>query len=153
MGFDNEYEFVPLKPITHNSLPEEMKDFISTCGMMGIMPGNNYINSMQRELAKVIDLECTNEDMDGDEYEYEDNVERNVEEDLTNLSKNANDNFDVNYFNEKNNDECMRVDRIMDSIESNNTGILKFLEVNGMPHDKAKKFVRRVVRLSIRYNK
>ncbi len=150
MGFDNEYEFVPLKPITHNSLPEEMKDFISTCGMMGIMPGNNYVSLMQRELAKVINLEYTNEEMDLDEYEN--NVERYVEENPSSLSKNANDNIDINYLKEKNNDECMRVDRIMKSIECNNTGILKFLEVNGMSNDKAKKFIKRVVRLSIRYN-
>jgi len=53
---------------------------------------------------------------------------------------------------EDNNDELMRIEKVIKSIERNNLGVFKFLEVNGMPYDKAKKSIRRVVRLSIRYN-
>lgn len=161
MAFDNEYEFVPLAPMTHNSLPDEMKDFISVCGMMGIMPRNNFIHPMQKELAQVIDLKETNEDIDIPEEAYldedfEDDVERYVQENENRLLKDFDDEKNFNPTQvpskEDNNDELMRIEKVIKSIEKNNLGVLKFLEVNGMPYDKAKKFIRRVVRLSIRYN-
>lgn len=161
MAFDNEYEFVPLAPMTHNSLPDEMKDFISVCGMMGIMPRNNFIHPMQKELAQVIDLKETNEDIDipAETYldeDFEDDVERYVEENENRLLKDFDDEKDFNptpvSSKEDNNDELMRIEKVIKSIERNNLGVFKFLEVNGMPYDKAKKFIRRIVRLSIRYN-
>jgi len=161
MAFDNEYEFVPLAPMTHNSLPDEMKDFISVCGMMGIMPRNNFIHPMQKELAQVIDLKETNEDIDipAEAYldeDFEDDVERYVQENENRLLKDFDDEKNFNPTQvpskEDNNDELMRIEKVIKSIERNNLGVLKFLEVNGMPYDKAKKFIRRVVRLSIRYN-
>lgn len=162
MAFDNEYEFVPLAPMTHNSLPDEMKDFISTCGMMGIMPGNNFIHPMQREAAEVIDLKETNDNIDTPregylDEDFEDDVERYVQENGNRLLRGFEEgsNFttkDISW-NEENDDEFMRTEKIVKSIESNNMGIIKFLEVNGMPYEKAKKFIRRVIRLSIRYDK
>ena len=161
MAFDNEYEFVPLAPMTHNSLPDEMKDFISVCGMMGIMPRNNFIHPMQKELAQVIDLKETNEDIDipAEAYldeDFEDDVERYVQENENRLLKDFDDEKNFNPTQvpskEDNNDELMRIEKVIKSIERNNLGVFKFLEVNGMPYDKAKKFIRRVVRLSIRYN-
>lgn len=161
MAFDNEYEFVPLAPMTHNSLPDEMKDFISVCGMMGIMPRNNFIHPMQKELAQVIDLKETNEDIDipAEAYldeDFEDDVERYVEENENRLLKDFDDERSFNPTQvpskEDNNDELMRIEKVIKSIERNNLGVFKFLEVNGMPYEKAKKFIRRIVRLSIRYN-
>lgn len=161
MAFDNEYEFVPLAPMTHNSLPDEMKDFISVCGMMGIMPRNNFIHPMQKELAQVIDLKETNEDIDipAEAYldeDFEDDVERYVQENENRLLKDFDDERSFNPTQvpskEDNNDELMRIEKVIKSIERNNLGVFKFLEVNGMPYDKAKKFIRRIVRLSIRYN-
>jgi len=160
MAFDNEYEFVPLAPMTHNSLPDEMKDFISVCGMMGVMPRNNFIHPMQKELAEIIDLKETHEDIDipTEAYfdeDFEDDVERYVEENGNRL---LNDFDDENDFKlrqasskEDNNDELMRIEKVIKSIERNNLGVFKFLEVNGMPYEKAKKFIRRIIRLSIRY--
>jgi len=162
MDFDNEYEFVPLAPMTHNSLPDEMKDFISRCGMMGIMPRNNFIHSMQREVAEVIDLKETNDNIDvpKDSYldeDFEDDVERYVQENENRLLRGFEEESNFNTkdisWNEENNDEFMRTEKIIKSIEGNNLGIFKFLEVNGMPYEKAKKFIRRVIRLSIRYDK
>lgn len=161
MAFDNEYEFVPLAPMTHNSLPDEMKDFISVCGMMGIMPRNNFIHPMQKELAQVIDLKETNEDIDipAETYldeDFEDDVERYVQENENRLLKDFDDEKNFNPTQvpskEDNNDELMRIEKVIKSIERNNLGVLKFLEVNGMPYEKAKKFIRRIVRLSIRYD-
>ncbi len=161
MAFDNEYEFVPLAPMTHNSLPDEMKDFISVCGMMGIMPRNNFIHPMQKELAQVIDLKETNEDIDipAETYldeDFEDDVERYVQENENRLLKDFDDEKSFNSTQvpskEDNNEELMRIEKVIKSIERNNLGIFKFLEVNGMPYEKAKKFIRRIVRLSIRYN-
>ncbi len=161
MAFDNEYEFVPLAPMTHNSLPDEMKDFISVCGMMGIMPRNNFIHPMQKELAQVIDLKETNEDIDipAETYldeDFEDDVERYVQENENRLLKDFDDEKNFNSTQvpskEDNNEELMRIEKVIKSIERNNLGIFKFLEVNGMPYEKAKKFIRRIVRLSIRYN-
>ncbi|WP_346937994.1 hypothetical protein [uncultured Clostridium sp.] len=161
MAFDNEYEFVPLAPMTHNSLPDEMKDFISVCGMMGVMPRNNFIHPMQKELAEIIDLKETHEDIDipTEAYfdeDFEDDVERYVEENGNRL---LNDFDDENDFKlrqasskEDNNDELMRIEKVIKSIERNNLGVFKFLEVNGMPYEKAKKFIRRIIRLSIRYD-
>jgi len=161
MAFDNEYEFVPLAPMTHNSLPDEMKDFISVCGMMGIMPRNNFIHPMQRELAEVIDLKETNDNIDipADVYseeDFEDDVERYVHENENRLLREFEEESNFNTkdisLKEENSDEFMRVEKVIKSIESNNLGIFKFLEVNGMPYEKAKKFIRRVIRLSIRYD-
>ncbi len=161
MAFDNEYEFVPLAPMTHNSLPDEMKDFISVCGMMGIMPRNNFIHPMQKELAQVIDLKETNEDIDipAEAYldeDFEDDVERYVQENENRLLKDFDDERSFNPTQvpskEDNNDELMRIEKVIKSIERNNLGVFKFLEVNGMPYEKTKKFIRRIVRLSIRYN-
>lgn len=161
MAFDNEYEFVPLAPMTHNSLPDEMKDFISVCGMMGIMPRNNFIHPMQKEMAQVIDLKETNEDIDipAETYldeDFEDDVERYVQENENRLLKDFDDekNFSPTQVpsKEDNNDELMRIEKVIKSIERNNLGVFKLLEVNGMPYEKAKKFIRRIIRLSIRYN-
>ncbi|MEW8993494.1 hypothetical protein [Clostridium sp.] len=161
MAFDNEYEFVPLAPMTHNSLPDEMKDFISVCGMMGVMPRNNFIHPMQKELAEIIDLKETHEDIDipTETYfdeDFEDDVERYVEENENRLLKDFDDEDDFKprqvSSKENNNDELMRIEKVIKSIERNNLGVLKFLEVNGMPYEKAKKFIRRIIRLSIRYD-
>ncbi|WP_346934914.1 hypothetical protein [Clostridium sp.] len=160
MAFDNEYEFVPLAPMTHNSLPDEMKDFISVCGMMGVMPRNNFIHPMQKELAEIIDLKETHEDIDipTEAYfdeDFEDDVERYVEENGNRLLKDFGDENDFKLrqasSKEDNNDELMRIEKVIKSIERNNLGVFKFLEVNGMPYEKAKKFIRRIIRLSIRY--
>ncbi|GAA0768382.1 hypothetical protein GCM10008908_08650 [Clostridium subterminale] len=160
MAFDNEYEFVPLAPMTHNSLPDEMKDFISVCGMMGVMPRNNFIHPMQKELAEIIDLKETHEDIDipTEAYfdeDFEDDVERYVEENGNRLLKDFGDENDFKLrqasSKEENNDELMRIEKVIKSIERNNLGVFKFLEVNGMPYEKAKKFIRRIIRLSIRY--
>jgi len=138
-----------------------MKDFISVCGMMGIMPRNNFIHPMQKELAQVIDLKETNEDIDipAEAYldeDFEDDVERYVEENENRLLKDFDDERSFNPTQvpskEDNNDELMRIEKVIKSIERNNLGVFKFLEVNGMPYEKAKKFIRRIVRLSIRYN-
>lgn len=162
MAFDNEYEFVPLAPLTHNSLPEEMKDFISVCGMMGIMPRNNFIHPMQRDLAEVIDLKETNDNVEvpADFYpeeDFEDDVEKYVQENENRLLREFEEEVsfpaqDIPLKDENDDDEFMRVEKVMKTIESNNLGIFKFLEVNGMSYEKAKKFIRRVIRLSIRYD-
>jgi hypothetical protein len=161
MAFDNEYEFVPLAPMTHNSLPDEMKDFISVCGMMGIMPRNNFIHPMQRELAQVIDLKETKDDIDIPteiylDEDFEDDVERYIQENGNRLLKDFEEekNFNPRQVSSKqdNDDELMRIEKVIKSIETNNRGVFKFLEVNGMPYEKAKKFIRRIIRLSIRYD-
>ncbi|MEG1255164.1 hypothetical protein [Clostridium sp.] len=151
MAFDNEYEFVPLTPITHNSLPNEMKDFIASCGMMGMMPTNNFINPMQRELAEVIDLKSTNEELDVEDWD-EDEVDRYVEDSEKELFTEVSGENTIYSRYLEDEEEYIKTDKVLRKIENNNIGIFKFLEVNGMPYEKAKKFIRRVVRLSMRYN-
>lgn len=143
MGNENEFEFVPLAPITHNSLPEEMRDFISSCGMMGIMPRRSFQSPRHGILGQVIDLKTVE---DGTELEkaQEDNV--NIKDDSGDYMK-----FRDMEFKEENSVSDERVERVLRDIENNNAGVFKFLQANGMPYDKAKKFIKRIVRLSLRY--
>lgn len=143
MGTDNEFEFVPLAPITHNSLPEEMKGFISSCGMMGIMPRRGFPNLGHGIVGQVIDLNTVEDGME---------LERVLENGV-----NTNDNT-IEYVKfrdvELKGDDLVSdelVEKVLKDMEANNAGIFKFLQVNGMPYDKAKKFIKRVVRLSLRY--
>lgn len=143
MGNDNEYEFIPLTPITHDSLPEEMRDFISSCGMMGIMPRRSFVNPGHRILGQIIDLKT---------LEGGTEIDRSLEQD----SKDVDNSMDFIRFrdvelekHDASSDE--RVNRVLRNIEDNNSGVLKFLQANGMPYDKAKKFIKRIVRLSLRY--
>lgn len=143
MGNDNEYEFMPLTPITHDSLPEEMRDFISSCGMMGIMPRRSFVNPGHRIIGQIIDLKTVEGGLE---------IDRAVEQDL----KDVDNSIDFIRFRDvelkkhaTTSDEM--VDRVLRSIEDNNSGVLKFLQANGMPYDKAKKFIKRIVRLSLRY--
>lgn len=143
MGNENEFEFVPLAPITHNSLPEEMRDFISSCGMMGIMPRRSFQSPRHGILGQVIDLKTVE---DGTELEkaQEDNV--NIKDDSGDYMK-----FRDMEFKEENSVSDERVEKVLRDIENNNAGVFKFLQANGMPYDKAKKFIKRIVRLSLRY--
>lgn len=144
MGNENEFEFVPLAPITHNSLPEEMRDFISSCGMMGIMPRRGFQSPSHGIIGQVIDLKTVQDGME---------IERALESD----EKPKDDTVEYMRFRdvELKDDNSVadeQVDKVLKDIEANNAGILKFLQANGMPYDKAKKFIKRVVRLSLRYN-
>lgn len=115
-----EYEFVPMAPMDNTAIPEEMKEFMSMCCMMGMMPMNNLISPMQRSFSvsgaspfignRLINIE--------DEY-YEDNYSR--------------------------------VDLILTRMEKNNPGIFRFLERNGIPYDRARRLVRRIIRLTLMY--
>lgn len=143
MGNDNEYEFVPLTPITHDSLPEEMRDFISSCGMMGIIPRRSFVNPSHGILGQVIDLKTVEDGLE---------IEKALENGFK-VENDANDyvrfrDAEIKDFNDVSNEE---VEKVLRSIETNNMGVLKFLQANGMPYDKAKKFVKRIVRLSLRY--
>ena len=155
MAFDGEYEFVPLEPVTHNAIPDAMKDFISQCGMMGVLPRNNFIEQVERENAQVIDLKLQREVM-SEEEDLEDDVEAYIDQYIKSEmeskkhDKNKRNENKVEKSNETN--EGDKVESVFRKIENNNTGVLKFLEVNGMPHEKAKKFIKRIVRLALRYN-
>lgn len=143
MGNENEFEFVPLAPITHNSLPEEMRDFISSCGMVGIMPRRGFQSPGHGVVGQVIDLKAVENGME---------IERALEGNFN--SKDDTEEYmkfrDVELKDEDAaSDE--RVEDVLKDIETNNVGIFKFLQANGMPYDKTKKFIRRVIRLSLRY--
>ena len=145
MGNENEFEFVPLAPITHNSLPEEMRDFISSCGMMGIMPRRGFQSPSHGIMGQVIDLKTIEDGME---------IERASESN----QKSNDDTVEDTRFREielkaDNSVTDELVDKVLEDIEVNNAGVIKFLQANGMPYDKSKKFIKRVVRLSLRYNK
>ncbi|MEG2412337.1 MAG: hypothetical protein RR891_03360 [Clostridium sp.] len=156
MAFDNEYEFVPLAPMTHESLPNEMKEFISMCGMMGIMPRNNFANPIGRELGTFVDEKSRNEESSKEIYvdeQYEDDVQKYIDESEKIITRESRESGDVtNSSMRQKEDDYIKIDRVLRSIESNNLGIFKFLEINGMPYDKARKFIRRIVRLSVKYS-
>ena len=144
MNNDNSYEFVPLNPVTHDFIPDEMKDFISSCGMMGIMPRRGLINPIHGIIGQVIDLRTVENGS-----EIEDALNDNV--DIYNNETRYVSFREVNIKNEdKDSDE--NVEKVLNCIEENNEGIMKFLQANGMPYEKAKKFIKRVVRLSLRYS-
>lgn len=144
MGNENEFEFVPLAPITHNSLPEEMREFISSCGMMGIMPRRGFQGPGHGVMGQVIDLKSVE---DGMEIEKALEGNFNSKDDTVEYMR-----FRDVELKEDNSYDDERVENVLKGIETNNAGIFKFLQVNGMPYDKAKKFIRRVIRLSLRYD-
>ena len=143
MGNDNEFEFIPLTPITHNSLPEEMREFISSGGMMSINSGREFQSPGHGIMGQVIDLKIVEEGM-GFEKAPENNLDS---------KKSIIENMRFREMDLKTDDSIAdkRVEQVLKDIEGNNAGILKFLQANGMPYDKAKKFIKRVIRLSLRY--
>lgn len=145
MGNENEFEFVPIAPITHNSLPEEMKEFVSSCGMFSIMPRRNFQSPRHGIMGQVIDLKAVEGGVEPKEVQKND---LQTKDKVINYMK-----IEELELKEKNSCENEKVDMVVREIEVNNVGVLKFLQVNGMPYDKAKKFIRRVVRLSLRYDK
>lgn len=145
MGNENEFEFVPLAPITHNSLPEEMKDFVSSYGMLSIMPRRGFQSFRPSIMGQVIDLKVVE-----DGIECKETIKRTLQtkdkvDDCIGLEELE--------LKEDSSSESEKVERVLMEIENNNSGVLKFLQVNGMPYDKAKKFIKRIVRLSLRYDK
>lgn len=143
MGNDNEYEFVPLTPITHDSLPGEMRDFISSCGMMGIIPRRSFVSPSHGILGQVIDLKTV---VDGLEIEKALETGLKVENDANDYVRFRD--VEIKGDNDVSNEE---VEKVFRTIETKNIGILKFLQANGMPYEKAEKFIKRIVRLSLRY--
>ncbi len=147
----NEYEFIPLTPITHDSLPEEMRDFISSCGMKGIIPRRSFANPSHGILGQVIDLKTVEDGLEIERaLESGLKVENDANEYVRFRDVEIKDNSDVEI---KDNSDVSNeaVEEVLKSIETNNLGVLKFLQANGMPYDKARKFVKRIVRLSLRY--
>lgn len=143
MGNESEFEFVPLAPITHNSLPEEMRDFISSYGMLGRGGRESFPNPGHGITGQVIDLKTLEDGVE---------IERALENNL-NSKENGIEYMrfrDVELRND-NYESDNKVDKVLKEIEVNNVGVLKFLQSNGMPYDKAKKFIRRVIRLSLCY--
>lgn len=116
-----EYEFVPMAPMNNTDIPEEMKEFMSMCCMMGMMPMNNLISPMQRSFP----LSKTSPFIGNGPVNIEDGYEE---------------------------DNYSRVDLILSRIENNNPGIFRFLERNGVPYEKARRLVRRIVRLTLMYD-
>ncbi len=156
MGFDNEYDFIPLAPMTYNSMPQEMKDFICTCGMFGTMPGSNLDAAIQRGVTlEVNSLEESSPVKNKSLYDEEDDekIDAYVEQNKDNLIKEdrglSGTENERDYDN--NLEEHSMVEKILRDIECNNPGIFKFLELNGIPYVKAKKFIKRVIRLTLMY--
>lgn len=156
MGFDNEYEFIPLAPMTYNSIPQEMKDFIGNYGMFGMTQGSNF-NGLQRGFnlgLKVPDeyyLEKNSniKDDEDEEDEIDAYIERNRDTILRKITENCEEDDEKNI--DYNLEEFSEVEKILKNIDNNNPGIFKFLELNGIPYNKAKKYIKRVVRLTLMY--
>lgn len=133
MDYNKGYEFMPIAPINNNAIPDAMKDFICKCGIRGIVPFEDF--SFERDTAEVLDFRMCSGSVEPLEI--------------------SNGGFkSINGSTEENkNDETEdeKVNRVLSEIEKNNLGVMKFLEVNGMSRERAKKFIKRVVRLSIRY--
>jgi hypothetical protein len=158
-----EYEFVPMAPMDNTSIPEEMKEFMSMCCMMGMMPMNNLINPMQRSFSlggvtpfvgKISD-DIKNQDIfKEDNIHYEDNLSASTE--VTNNQENRSvPNYEeLSYFRDKDeyHNNYNRIDRLVDKIEKNNPGIFKYLLSNGISYEKSRKLVRRIVRFSLMYS-
>lgn len=140
MGNENEFEFVPLGPIMYNSLPQEMRGFMSSCGIMGTMPRIEFQNLGCGIEGQIIDLKKINENMEVSEV--------NLKEEENTIDYIRFRDVELKYDSSEDDE---KVDRVLKDIESNNEGVLKFLQVNGMPYDKAKKFIKRIIRLSLRY--
>lgn len=137
MAFEGEYEFVPLNTVTYTDIPEAMKEFISQCGMMETLPRDSY--SMDT------DFESADEDLTGiKEYidDYEDYDEFTGNRDERTLP-----------YGEGEESMDYQINHVLRSMEKNNQGIFKFLEINGIAGDKARKFIKRVIRLSFKFQK
>lgn len=138
MAFDGEYEFIPLPTIPNNALPDAMKEFISNCGMIGILPRHSFIEAVNGVKVNTVKA------IEGDEeFSLQEKImSRSVGEDFGSTLSCKADSTD---------DEDDRINKVMETMENNNMGIFKYLELNGMNGEKGRKFVRRIVRLALRY--
>lgn len=142
----SEYEMVPLSPVTYNAIPEAMKEFIVQCGMMEALPRDYVIKNLESDSVEVLNTDPLRNNYNYDDGEdYEDDIDKYVEE-LINIDKEINK--DRVYKNRGSEDE--RVEDIIINLEKENKGIFKFLEVNGVDYDRARKFIKRIVRLTIK---
>lgn len=142
----SEYEMVPLSPVTYNAIPEAMKEFIVQCGMMEALPRDYVIKNLESDSVEVLNTDPLRNNYNYDDGEdYEDDIDKYVEE-LINIDKEINK--DRVYKNRGSEDE--RVEDIITNLEKENKGIFKFLEVNGVDYDRARKFIKRIVRLTIK---
>ena len=148
MTVESEYEMIPLSPVTYNAIPEAMKEFIVQCGMMEALPRDYVVKNAESDSVEVLNVDSLRNNYNYDDGEdYEDDIDKYVEE-LINIDKEVNK--DRVYKNRGSEDE--RVENIITNLEKENKGIFKFLEVNGISYDRSKKFIKRVVRLSIKYD-
>jgi len=144
-----EYELVPLAPMDHTSIPEEMKEFMSMCCMMGMMPMSNLMNPIQRILG-------ANEFSDEKESLNKKNEISNVgsrsnQRNISNRYFSEEDRFNPNIEDDYEVYSYGKIDKVVDLIEKNNPALFKFLEKNDIPYDRARKLIKRVVRLTLMY--
>lgn len=145
-----EYEFVPLAPMNSEEIPQEMKDFMSMCCMMGMMPMNNLmspieninlfegINNHESHIKKVnFNSERISEF--NDEFGSKDNMR---EEARLGKLDSQRDHEEYNY---------ARIDKIVNKIEKNNPEILEFFKRNGIDYQRGRKLLRRIARLTLLY--
>lgn len=145
-----EYEFVPLAPMDHTSIPEEMKEFMSMCCMMGMMPMSNLMNPIQRILG-------VNEVGDEKKSIVNDNETITIGGQSDQRSTSNRKFSDEERFNSNIEDDYEvysygKIDKIVDLIEKNNPALFKFLEKNHIPYDRVRKLIKRVVRLTLMYS-
>ena len=146
MTVESEYEMIPLSPVTYNAIPEAMKEFIVQCGMMEALPRDYVVKNAESDSVEVLNVDSLRNNYNYDDGEdYEDDIDKYVEE-LINIDKEINK--DRVYKNRGSEDE--RVENIITNLEKENKGIFKFLEVNGVDYDRARKFIKRIVRLTIK---
>jgi hypothetical protein len=149
-----EYEFVPLAPMNSEEIPQEMKDFMSMCCMMGMMPMNNImspieninlfeeINNHESHIKKAsFNSERISEF--NDEFGSKGNM-REEEEFFLRLGKvdSQRDHEEYNH---------ARIDKIVNKIEKNNPEILEFFKRNEIDYQRGKKLLRRIARLTLLY--
>ncbi len=151
-----EYEFVPMAPMDNASIPEEMKEFMSMCCMMGMMPMNNLINPMERSfsLGGITPFMGKATSVIEDQSMWkEDNIYTHVNAMIEERDSNCEERRSLPKYKglEYYNSNYSRLDRIVEKIEKNNPGIYRFLEMNGIKYERARKLVRRIARLSLMY--
>lgn len=145
-----EYEFVPLAPMNSEEIPQEMKDFMAMCCMMGMMPMNNLmspieninlfegINNHESHIKKAsFNSERISEF--NDEFGSKDNMR---EEARLGKLDSQRDHEEYNY---------ARIDKIVNKIEKNNPEILEFFKRNGIDYQRGRKLLRRIARLTLLY--
>jgi len=142
-----EYEFVPLAPMDHTSIPEEMKEFMSMCCMMGMMPMSNLMNPMQR----ILGVNGIINEKDAITINEENKSKSIRIQEMDDSNHKIKQRFNPNIEGDYKNYNYGKIDNIVDLIEENNHELFKFLDRNHIPYDRARKFIKRIIRLTLMY--